>query len=120
MNHRALALMMAAAFLAGPAALVAAPPTYAAAPTAAQLPRGTEIYSADGKPVGKVVDVLESGTTGSAFAVVDVTTQLGEHRMVTVPTFHFNLEGGKVVSKLSYETIQHMPVFDYSAMGGGH
>ena len=120
MKQRASALIMTAAILAGPTVLVAAPPAYAAAPTAAELAAGTQIYSADGKPVAKVVDVLASGTTGITLAVLDVTTQLGEHRMVVVPAFRFDVEGGKVMSKLSYETIQHMSIFDYSAMGGGH
>ncbi|HKM63445.1 MAG TPA: hypothetical protein VJY39_13250 [Acidisphaera sp.] len=120
MIRHASALMLAAALLAGPAVLVAAPPAYAAAPTAAQLARGTQIYSSDGKPVAKVVDVLQSGNTGMSVAVIDVTTQLGEHRMVAVPTFRLDFENGKVMSKLSYETIEHMQQFDYSAMGAGH
>ena len=120
MNHRSLTAIAMTAFIAGSTALLGTLPAYAVPPTAAQLPRGTAVYSADGKPVATVVDVLQNGNTGINLAVLDVTTELGEHRMVLVPAVRLNAEGGKVYSIFSYETIEHMPIFDYSAMGPGH
>ena len=120
MIRHASALMIAAALMTGPAVLLTALPAYAAAPTAAQLPAGTQIYSSDGKPVGKVVDVLQGGDTGNLVVVIATTNQLGEHHTVLMPAFHFNVQDGKIVSRNSYATIEQMPIFDYSQMGAGH
>ena len=120
MTRHGSALLLTATMLTGLTAFVAAPPALAATPTAAQVPAGTTIYSSDGKPVAKVVEVFEGGSTGHTFAVLDVTTTLDQHRMVWVPLFRLDVENDKVMSKLSYETIEHMQQFDYSAMGAGH
>ena len=120
MIRHASALMIAAALMTGPAVLLTALPAHAAPPTAAQLPKGTELYSSDGKQIGKVVDVLQGGETGNVLVVIATTTQLGERHVVIVPAFHFNVEDGKIVSKMSYASIAQMPIFDYSQMGAGH
>ena len=109
MIRYASALVLATTFLAGPA--------FAAPPTPAEVPPGTIIYSADGKPTAKVVDVLASAT-GTTFVIADVTNMLGQHKMVPVWIGRFDYDNGKVVSHLTRDQVQHMPAFDYNTSMG--
>lgn len=114
------ALMLAAALLAGPAAIVAAPPALAAEPTAAQLAPGTVIYSADGKPVAKVVEPIVGGSTGRTFVAVQATFPGSHDRMVLVPAWRLDVEGDKVMSHMTAHMIMSMPQFQYNNPQGGH
>ncbi len=120
MIRHASALMLAAGLLVGPAAIVTAPMALAAEPTAAQLPPGTEIYSADGKPVGKVVDTLVGGVSGKLFVVAQATFAGSNGRMVVVPAWHFDFENGKVMSHMTDRMIMSMARFEYNEPAGGH